>query len=92
MYRSDFLNVMVELLQDDVSMFNHTCTSYTPDCDGVTLHFIGQPDTKADVIIASDGIKSRMRAHIYGRKNLPLEKQMAHYSEWVIYRGFHLAQ
>jgi 2-polyprenyl-6-methoxyphenol hydroxylase-like FAD-dependent oxidoreductase len=84
---ADFLDEMIALVQDGVSMFDHTCLSYTPHAHGITLHFINQPDAEADVVIASDGIKSRLRAHLYGHKGLIVEEQTARYTEWVAWRG-----
>jgi salicylate hydroxylase len=68
-------------------MFDYTCSSYTPHTRGVTLHFFNQPDAEADVIIAADGVKSRLRSHLYGRKGLSVEAQKARYAEWVVWRG-----
>jgi salicylate hydroxylase len=38
-------------------------------------------------VIASDGIKSTLRKHLYERKGLDLETQQAVYSDWVAWRG-----
>jgi 2-polyprenyl-6-methoxyphenol hydroxylase-like FAD-dependent oxidoreductase len=78
---------MIALVQDGVSMFDHTCSSYTPHASGVTLHFFNKPDAEADVIIASDGVKSPLRSHLYQRRGLDTEVQTARYSEWVAWRG-----
>jgi len=84
---ADFLDEIVYLMQDGVAMFDHACDSYDPHIDGVTLHFANQPDVEADVIIASDGINSCLRSHLYHRQGLPVESQMARYAEWVAWRG-----
>jgi salicylate hydroxylase len=86
-FSADFLDEMIARMQDGVSMFDHRCVSYTPHTHGITLHFINQPDAEADVVIASDGIKSRLRAHLYGRLGLIVEEQTARYSDWVAWRG-----
>lgn len=53
----------------------------------VTLHFDDQPDQKCDVLIASDGVKSRIRKCLYQRKGLDVASQTARYAEWVAWRG-----
>jgi salicylate hydroxylase len=80
---------MIKLLknQDEVARFNHICTGYTASTEQITLHFSNQPDATADVVIASDGVKSRIRASLYTQKGLDLESQAARYSEWVAWRG-----
>jgi 2-polyprenyl-6-methoxyphenol hydroxylase-like FAD-dependent oxidoreductase len=84
---ADFLDEIVSLMHDGVAMFDRACNSYSPHAGGVTLHFSNQPDAEADVIIASDGINSRLRSHLYHRQGLPVKSQMARYSEWVAWRG-----
>ena len=39
------------------------------------------------VVIASDGIKSLIRKHLYTRKNLDVSSQTAVYAEWIAWRG-----
>ncbi|GAA6041823.1 hypothetical protein JCM8097_007182 [Rhodosporidiobolus ruineniae] len=88
-HRADFLDQLIRRLPKECAHFNRRCTSYTPHDGGVTLHF-AQEDAEpaeADVVIASDGIKSLLRGHLYGRKEVDLEPQRARYSKWVAWRG-----
>jgi len=86
-HRADFLDEMVKLLDSSIPKFGHACSGYSTDDSGVTLHFDNQPDQKADVLIACDGVKSRTRRCLYERKGLDVKDQAARYSEWVAWRG-----
>ncbi|GAA5901882.1 hypothetical protein JCM6882_008699 [Rhodosporidiobolus microsporus] len=88
-HRADFLDQLIRRLPSDVAHFNRRATSYTPHDDGVTIHFEKEdtPDAEADVVIASDGIKSLLRGHLYTRKELDLTPQKARYSQWIAWRG-----
>lgn len=85
---ADFLNELIALVPREVIHFDRRCTSYSPSSDHITLSFVNGPPATADVVIASDGIKSRVREQLYERKGLPTELQKAHYSEWTVWRGF----
>jgi len=87
MHRADFLDETVKFLKPGVATFNYTCTSYTPHESGITLHFEGRSDEEADIVLACDGVKSRLRRHLYTRKGLDVEDQIARYSKWVVWRG-----
>lgn len=80
---------MIALLrnQDAVARFNHICTGFTSTSDGITLHFSNQPDAAADILIASDGVKSRIRHALYEQKGLDVKRQQARYAEWIAWRG-----
>ena len=86
---ADFLDELIKRLPEQVAHFDHRVVSYEPHGEGVTLRFDGDKneDVEADVVIASDGIKSTIRRHMFERKGLPLEKQQARYSGWVAWRG-----
>ncbi|GAA5821033.1 hypothetical protein JCM11251_001931 [Rhodosporidiobolus azoricus] len=88
-HRADFLDQLIKRLPPHHAKFNHRATSYTPHDSGITIHFEKEdtPDAEADVVIASDGIKSLLRGHLYTRKGLDLEPQKARYSQWVAWRG-----
>ncbi|GAA5863612.1 hypothetical protein JCM8547_003666 [Rhodosporidiobolus lusitaniae] len=88
-FRAALLDGFISKLPADRSSFNHRVRSYSPHAEGVTLHFEqeGVPDAEADVLIASDGIKSVLRKHLYQRKGEDLSKQAAKYSKWVAWRG-----
>jgi salicylate hydroxylase len=86
-HRADFLDGTIKLIKSECAKFNHVCTTYTPHENGITLHFENQEDQEADILIATDGVKSRIRRHLYTRKNLSLESQTAKYAEWIAWRG-----
>ena len=46
-----------------------------------------QPDIEADVVIASDGVKSILRHDMYAKAGIDLNLQEAKYSEWIAWRG-----
>ncbi|KDE03853.1 hypothetical protein MVLG_05675 [Microbotryum lychnidis-dioicae p1A1 Lamole] len=89
-HRADFLDGLIQLLPTDQAHFNKRCINYTPHSSGVTLHFADSTTAEADVLIASDGIKSVLREAMYVRKGFrdeALEIQRARYSEWIAWRG-----
>lgn len=42
---------------------------------------------EADVVIASDGVKSVLRRELYVKAGLDPQAQEARYSEWIAWRG-----
>lgn len=91
MRSADFLDQLIQQLPSSIAHFKHRATHYEPSASGsgVTLHF-SDPSlspVEADVVICSDGIKSSLRACMYGRKGLDLRGQKAFYSEWIAWRG-----
>lgn len=84
---ADFLNELIQRLPASVANFNHRLTGYKPHADGVTLSFSNGATAEADVLVASDGIKSAVRHCMYERLGWDLERQRARYSEWVAWRG-----
>ncbi|RSH89896.1 hypothetical protein EHS25_001882 [Saitozyma podzolica] len=92
-HRADLLDLLIRQIPPDICRFRHRLVSYTPhpsgSRSGVTLTFEDPDiaDVEADVLIASDGINSKVRRRIYERKGLEVAKQQAVYSEWVAWRG-----
>lgn len=86
-FRADFLDELIRRVPSNMAHFNHRIESYHPHADGVTLNFANGATAEADVLVASDGIKSRVRQCMYERRGWDLEKQKAKYSEWVAWRG-----
>lgn len=86
---------MIARLPSHLATFGQRCTSYTPHASGITLHFkpsssapTASPTSyEADVLICTDGIRSRLREHLYTRKGLEVQSQVAQYAEWVAWRG-----
>jgi len=86
-HRADFLDQMIGLVKPESGRFGHTCESYEITNDGITLHFSNQPDATADVVIACDGVKSRLRKCMWEQKGKDLQTQQARYAEWIAWRG-----
>ncbi|ORY88156.1 hypothetical protein BCR35DRAFT_277208 [Leucosporidium creatinivorum] len=86
-HRADFLDQLIKRVPESIAHFKHRCTGYKPHSEGVTLQFADGTSAEADVLVASDGIKSSVRRAMYERKGLDLQKQQAVYSEWVAWRG-----
>ncbi|SCV73280.1 BQ2448_7206 [Microbotryum intermedium] len=89
-HRADFLEGLIQLLPPDQAHFKKRCINYTPHTSGVTLHFADSTTAEADVLVASDGIKSALREAMYVRKGYKdegLVVQRARYSEWIAWRG-----
>ncbi|SDA02785.1 BZ3500_MvSof-1268-A1-R1_Chr11-1g03156 [Microbotryum saponariae] len=87
---ADFLDGLIQMLPTDQAHFKKRCINYTPHSSGVTLHFADSTTAEADVLVASDGIKSVLREAMYVRKGFKdeaLEIQRARYSEWIAWRG-----
>lgn len=80
---ADFLDQLIQRVPKSIAHFKHRCTGYKPHSEGVTLEFADGTSAEADVLVASDGIKSSVRRAMYERKGLDLQKQQAVYSEWV---------
>jgi len=45
---------------------NHRVTGFTETTDGVELHFADRPPAKGDILIGADGVKSVVRAQMFG--------------------------
>ncbi|GAA5847343.1 hypothetical protein JCM9279_000247 [Rhodotorula babjevae] len=88
-HRADLLDRLAAKLAPGVARFQHRVTSYHPTPHGVSLVFSDPAlaPLEVDVVLASDGIKSPLRAHLYARRGLDEELQRARYSEWVAWRG-----
>lgn len=90
---ADFLDCLIRRFPSEFAHFNHRATSYTTHDGGITLHFSeslrhpAQPDVEADVVIASDGVKSILRRELFMKAGLDPKLQEARYSEWIAWRG-----
>ncbi|GAA5901017.1 hypothetical protein JCM8208_007592 [Rhodotorula glutinis] len=88
-HRADLLDQLAQKLPPNIARFHHRVTFYHPTPHGVT-HTFSDPSLaplEVDVVLASDGIKSPVRAHLYDRLGLDSELQRARYAEWVAWRG-----
>lgn len=50
----------------NIVRLNHTVTGFTESDDGVELHFANRASVRGDLLIAADGVKSVVRAQMFG--------------------------
>lgn len=92
-HSADFLSHLILQYPSAFAHFHHRATSYSLHPTGVTVHFAessrhpAQPDVEADVVLASDGVKSLLRKEMYKKAGIEGAKQEAKYSEWIAWRG-----
>lgn len=80
---------VIERLGKDAVVLGARCAGFTEDDNGVTIRFTANPtapgpvpsEVRADVMIASDGINSAVRAQLYPQQSKP------HYSGITLWRG-----
>jgi salicylate hydroxylase len=66
-HRAHFLDELVKLLPKEVASFGKRLDRYEEDSKGkIRLIFTDQTEDEADVILACDGIKSRVRQLLFG--------------------------
>lgn len=91
---ADLLDELAPLVPREITHFDRRCVSYElAEGGGVNLRFTSRDgsvteDVYADVVLASDGIKSTLREQMYERRpELSVEDQRATYAEWIVWRG-----
>jgi salicylate hydroxylase len=62
----DLLAARAREFDPDVVRLNHKVTGFTESADGVDLHFADGTSTRGDLLIAADGLKSVVRAQMFG--------------------------
>jgi 2-polyprenyl-6-methoxyphenol hydroxylase-like FAD-dependent oxidoreductase len=67
-----------DALEQGVVTYGATCTGFTQDAGGVTANFESGPDAQGDVLIGADGIKSIVRATMFGSS----PPRFAGYTAW----------
>jgi salicylate hydroxylase len=92
LHRADFHDILArkaQALDPDVVRLNKRVTGYDESEDGVTLHFADGSWARGDLLIAADGLKSAIRAQMFGaavatytgdcawRLTVPIEKLSA---------------
>lgn len=58
-------NAVLRELGPDAVVTGHECSGVDQDESGVTVHFKGREDLRADVVVACDGINSAVRKQFY---------------------------
>jgi 2-polyprenyl-6-methoxyphenol hydroxylase-like FAD-dependent oxidoreductase len=75
-HRADLHGVLATAVRtrlgDDAIVLGHTCTGVDLDGDGATAHFAGHESTRADVVLACDGIHSAIRKQLYPNEGEPV--------------------
>ncbi|KGM47171.1 FAD-dependent oxidoreductase [Pseudooceanicola atlanticus] len=68
--RSTAFAKMLDLLPDGVIVPNHSVTGYDETDDGVRVNFDGAAPVEADILVAADGIRSRVTEQAFGDPQL----------------------
>lgn len=69
LHRADLHEILADRArQADPAMvrLNHRVAGFTETADGVELHFADRPSVKGDLLIGADGVKSVVRAQMFG--------------------------
>lgn len=77
-HRSDLEGVLLAALDDRVVRLGANCVAFEQDDGGVTAYFEGGGETRGDLLIAADGIRSTIRSNLLGEDDL----QYAGYTAW----------
>ena len=62
----DILAARARQADPNVVRLSHRVTGFTETADGVELHFADRPPVKGDMLIGADGVKSVVRAQMFG--------------------------
>ena len=62
----DVLAARARRADSDVVRLSLRVTGFTETADGVELHFADRPSVKGDILIGADGVKSVVRAQMFG--------------------------
>ena len=69
LHRADLHEILASRarqIDPDIVRLNHTVTGFTQSADGVDLHFANRPSVRGDILIGADGVKSVVRAQMFG--------------------------
>ncbi|HEY3824979.1 MAG TPA: FAD-dependent monooxygenase [Bryobacteraceae bacterium] len=77
-HRAELLNLLLKNMDPQRLHLGHRCTGVTEDHDGITVQFDNSATVRGDCLIAADGLKSSIRAQIFGRS----EARYAGYTAW----------
>lgn len=80
-HRADLYAILrdaVLALAPDVLSLGHTMESFAQDADGVTARFAGGKTVRGSALIGCDGIRSRVRAQMFGPEDPRFTGQVAY--------------
>lgn len=80
MHRADFQEMLVDaaLAQDpDCLHLGHSLTGFEQDAHGVTAHFANGATVRGDALIGADGVRSTVRAALFGAESPRFTGQVA---------------
>ncbi|MDR2215828.1 MAG: FAD-dependent monooxygenase [Nevskiaceae bacterium] len=80
MHRADLLTMLANRLPRDAVRTNHCCVGFSQDAQAARLSFANGETFEADVVIAADGIHSRLQREV-------VEPARPVFSGMVAYRG-----
>ncbi|HYL84941.1 MAG TPA: FAD-dependent monooxygenase [Candidatus Angelobacter sp.] len=66
MHRADLLAVLAGQVSSQQLHFDHECTGFVQDAAGVTARFTNGKVVRGDVLIGADGLRSVVRAQLFG--------------------------
>lgn len=69
LHRADLHDILADRARQadpGVVRLNHRVTGFTETADGVELNFADRPSVKGDILIGADGVKSVVRAQMFG--------------------------
>ena len=65
-HRAELLTLLLKTLGEDRVQLGTTCVGFTQDATGVCAHFADGREARGDVLIGADGIRSVIRAQLFG--------------------------
>lgn len=75
-HRADLVGVLAGAVDPARAHLSHELAGLSEDADGITLTFANGRTHRADVVIGADGIRSRVREHLYGQDDATFTGQM----------------
>ena len=68
-HRAELLALLLETLGEDNVQLGATCVGFTQDTTGVCARFADGREVRGDVLIGADGLRSVIRAQLFGVSN-----------------------
>lgn len=80
-HRADFQKMLIDavLAADSAALhLGHGLSGFEQDADGVTAHFANGASVRGDILIGADGVRSTVRAALFGAENPRFTGQVAY--------------